>query len=120
MDVRSPVEGVIDSLRVQRGDTVKKGQLLAKLEAGPERAALEGRHPHQVRRRALIQLDGKRDAAELIDALMDSLRRKELVPRRDGDDAVVSGDTEMRELLGPALEKGLRNLARRALLSAPA
>ncbi len=40
VDVRSPVEGVIESLRVQRGDTVRKGQLLATLESGPERAAL--------------------------------------------------------------------------------
>jgi RND family efflux transporter MFP subunit len=41
IDVRSPVEGVIESIRVQRGDSVKKGTLLATLSSGPERAALD-------------------------------------------------------------------------------
>ena len=40
VDVRSSAEGVIESVLVKRGDTVKKGQLLAKLASGPELAAL--------------------------------------------------------------------------------
>jgi RND family efflux transporter MFP subunit len=39
--VRSPVEGVIESILVQRGDVVKKGALVATLSSGPERAALD-------------------------------------------------------------------------------
>lgn len=41
IDLRSPVDGVIDKLYVRRGDKVKKGQLVATLASGPERAALE-------------------------------------------------------------------------------
>jgi RND family efflux transporter MFP subunit len=41
IDVRSPVEGVIESVLVQRGDLVKKGSLVATLSSGPERAALD-------------------------------------------------------------------------------
>jgi RND family efflux transporter MFP subunit len=41
LEIRSPVEGVIDSVTVKRGDAVKKGQLIATLASGPERAALE-------------------------------------------------------------------------------
>jgi RND family efflux transporter MFP subunit len=41
VDIRSPVESVIETVQVQRGDTVKKGQVVATLESGPERAALE-------------------------------------------------------------------------------
>jgi RND family efflux transporter MFP subunit len=41
VDIRSPVESVIESVQVQRGDLVKKGQVIATLESGPERAALE-------------------------------------------------------------------------------
>ena len=41
LDIRSPVEGVIEALHVQRGASVKKGQALAQLSSGPERAALE-------------------------------------------------------------------------------
>jgi RND family efflux transporter MFP subunit len=40
-DVGSPVIGVIDSIEVDRGDTVKKGQVLATLRAGVERANLD-------------------------------------------------------------------------------
>ena len=41
VDLRSPVEAIVETVQVQRGDTVKKGQVVATLEAGPERAALE-------------------------------------------------------------------------------
>ena len=40
VDVRSSVEGVIESVPVTRGQVVKKGTLLAKLASGPERASL--------------------------------------------------------------------------------
>lgn len=41
IDMRSPVEGIIESVLVQRGELVRKGDLVAKLSSGPERAALE-------------------------------------------------------------------------------
>ena len=41
IDVRSPVEGVIESMLVDRGATLKRGQEIARLASGPERAALE-------------------------------------------------------------------------------
>jgi RND family efflux transporter MFP subunit len=40
IEVRSPVEAVIEQVHVRRGETVKKGQLLVTLASGPERAAL--------------------------------------------------------------------------------
>jgi len=41
IEVRSPVEGVIDKLHVDRGDFVKKGQVLVQLDAAVERASAE-------------------------------------------------------------------------------
>ena len=41
LDIRSPVEGVIETVHVQRGASVKKGQTLAMLFSGPERASLD-------------------------------------------------------------------------------
>lgn len=41
VEIRSPVEAVIESVLVQRGDFVKKGQVIATMESGPERAALD-------------------------------------------------------------------------------
>jgi len=40
-DMGSQIEGVLDEMRVQRGDSVKKGQVVATLEAGVERANVE-------------------------------------------------------------------------------
>ena len=39
IEIRSPVEAMIESVRVKRGDSVTKGQILVTLESGPERAA---------------------------------------------------------------------------------
>ncbi len=40
VDIRSPVEGLIEKVAVERADAVRKGQVVATLESGPERAAL--------------------------------------------------------------------------------
>lgn len=40
IEIRSPVEAVIESVKVKRGDLVAKGQVLVTLESGPERAAV--------------------------------------------------------------------------------
>ncbi len=40
VEIRSSVEAVIESVRVRRGELVAKGQVIATLESGPERAAL--------------------------------------------------------------------------------
>lgn len=41
IEIRSPVEAIIESIRVRRGDFVAKGDIIVTLQAGPERAALE-------------------------------------------------------------------------------
>jgi RND family efflux transporter MFP subunit len=41
VSVRSPVDAVIESIRVERGDRVTRGQVIATMEAGPERAAAD-------------------------------------------------------------------------------
>ena len=70
----------------------------------------------EMHRQALRQLDGSRDLGALAEALLGPLKRGELVLQRDSDKSAVKDEAEMRRLLGPALEKVLANLARRALL----
>jgi len=41
IDIRSPVEGVIEAVIVERGTLLKKGQEIARLASGPERAAVD-------------------------------------------------------------------------------
>jgi methyltransferase-like protein len=73
----------------------------------------------EIHRQTLKQLDGSRDRAQLAESLMAPVRRGELVLQRDSDKAPVTDEAEMRKLLGPALEKVLQNLARKALLTRP-
>lgn len=40
IEIRSPVEAIIETVRVKRGDMVGRGQVLVTLSSGPERAAL--------------------------------------------------------------------------------
>jgi RND family efflux transporter MFP subunit len=41
VEIRSPVEGLISQIYVQRGDRVRRGQLLVQLESAPERSSVE-------------------------------------------------------------------------------
>ncbi|WP_240980511.1 efflux RND transporter periplasmic adaptor subunit [Ramlibacter agri] len=41
VEIRSPVEGLIEHVQVQRGDSVRRGQVLAIVESSMERAALD-------------------------------------------------------------------------------
>lgn len=63
----------------------------------------------EIYRQTLTQLDGSRDLDRLTDALLDPLRRNEMILRRDGDASIVSDEAEMRTLLEPALRKVLEN-----------
>ena len=40
IDIASRVDGIVDTLAVERGDTVEAGQILAKLDSGVEEAAV--------------------------------------------------------------------------------
>jgi len=66
VDVRSPVEALIESIAVRRGDLVKKGQVLVRLESAAERAALD-------LARARATMEGELKAAE---ARLDLAKRK--------------------------------------------
>jgi methyltransferase-like protein/SAM-dependent methyltransferase len=73
----------------------------------------------EIHRQALKQLNGKRDLAQVAETLLGALKGGELVLQRDSDKSAVRDEAEMRRLLGPALDKVLANLAKRALLAAP-
>jgi RND family efflux transporter MFP subunit len=73
VDIRSPVEAVIESVLVHRGDLVRKGQVIATLESGPERAALE-----LARSRSTMQGELKAAEARVDLAQKKMLRAEEL------------------------------------------
>jgi len=73
VEIRSPVEAIIDKVHVRRGETVRKGQLLVTLASGPERAALE-----LARSRAQMQGETKAAEARLDIAQKKAARASEL------------------------------------------
>jgi RND family efflux transporter MFP subunit len=77
IEIRSPVEAVIESVPVKRGDFVRKGQILVTLQSGPERAALA-----LAQSRALMQ--GEIKAAEArVDITVKKLRRAESLVKQN-------------------------------------
>jgi RND family efflux transporter MFP subunit len=60
VEIGSPVTGLIETIHVERGDTVEVGQILVELESGVEKAAVE-----LARVRAGMQSDVKSRAARL-------------------------------------------------------
>lgn len=67
VEIRSPVEALIDKVLVRRGDMVKRGQLLVQLESGAERAAVD-------LARSKATMEGPLKAAE---SRLDFARKKE-------------------------------------------
>jgi methyltransferase-like protein/SAM-dependent methyltransferase len=70
----------------------------------------------EMHRQTLKHLDGSRNLTQLADALLAAVKQGALVLQRESDKSAVTDEKEMRQLLGPALEKVLANLAKKALL----
>ncbi len=97
---------------------------LARLQAGQGYKATNLRGEmvtlDEIHRQALRLLDGQHAREALIEGLLAPVRAGQLVLQRDSDKQRVTDEAEMRRLLGPALDKVLANLARRAMLLRPA
>jgi RND family efflux transporter MFP subunit len=87
IEIRSPVEALIEAIHVERGSQVKKGQALVQLDSGVEQAALAS-----ARYRAIMEGQVKSSEARL-NASRDKYRRREELNRQhflsaqDRDDA---------------------------------
>lgn len=99
IEVRSPVEALIDSIHVERGSLVSKGQVLVKLDSGVEQAALAS-----ARYRAIMEGQVKSSEARLHYARDKHRRRDELhqqnfISAQDRDDAYAEMRVAEAELI---------------------
>lgn len=76
-EIGTPVTGVIEEMRVERGDSVKKGQVIAVLRGDVERAAL-----NVAQSRAQADADVQAAIAALEFARQSTLRAEDLVKRQ--------------------------------------
>lgn len=96
--VGSPIPGIIDTVEVDRGDKVKKGQVLAELQSGVEKATME-----LARFRAEMESTVKAREAKLNFSLrkqkrMEQLHAKEVIPFEEMDEAITNSSLARLEL----------------------
>jgi len=77
VDIRSPVEGLIERIAVERGEAVRKGQVLVTLESGPERASLA------VAKQRAEAVGAVRSAQAKLDLALKKERRAEELARQN-------------------------------------
>src|SRR5437773_4447822 len=100
VDVRSPVEGVIETMFVGRGEPVKRGKLIAKLSSGPELAAL-----NLARSRATME--GEVKAAEArVDITKKKWERAEELHKMNFVSANAKDEAEAEFRLDRAIARG--------------
>lgn len=102
VEIRSSVLGVVEKITVERGDAVKKGQMLVKLDSTITQATVAG-----ARQRALAraQIDGARQKLALANVKverMEQMYRQEFVSAQARDDAINErniAETEFKQAL---------------------
>ena len=115
VELRSPVEGRIDAVHVERGSEVRRGQLLVELDTGVERAALAA-----ARYRAVMEGQLRGAESRLVAARAKLKRRDELVAEKfiaaqDRDDAHAEVQLAEANLLEAGDNRRLAELEQRRL-----
>jgi len=99
VSVGSPVDGVLEEVLVDRGDSVRKGQVVAKLQSGVESAAVELTRAHIEFGRRKVERN-------------EVLHQKQLISTQEKDEM----ETEVR-LREQELKRDLENLKLRTIVS---
>jgi RND family efflux transporter MFP subunit len=93
VEIRSPVEAMIESVRVRRGDSVTKGQIIVTLESGPERASSA---LAQSRAQAIGEI---KSAEARVDITLKKLRRAEELVKQNFVSANARDEAEAEHKL---------------------
>jgi RND family efflux transporter MFP subunit len=98
VEIRSPVPGILESVPFKRGDTVRKGTVVATLESSVERSAVEAAR-HRAQAEGAIEASAAR--VELLGRKFERRRELELnraVTAQERDDADLDWRLAMAEL----------------------
>ncbi|MGA8053726.1 MAG: efflux RND transporter periplasmic adaptor subunit [Burkholderiales bacterium] len=79
VDIRSPVEGLIENVGVERGQLVKRGQVVVTLQSGPERAALAIARSKAEQQGAVKAAEAKLDLAHRKETRAEELARQNFI-----------------------------------------
>jgi RND family efflux transporter MFP subunit len=86
IELRSPVEARIDTIHVDRGAEVRKGQLLVELDSAAERAALEGARYRAVMEGELASANSRVAASKEKLERREAMVRERFIAPQDRDD----------------------------------
>jgi RND family efflux transporter MFP subunit len=92
VEIRSPVDGLIDKIHVQRGDIVRKGQILVELDASAEHSSMEVAKYRSQMGGPIATARNRLDFATRKFERMDGLSKKSYVATQARDEA----ETEKR------------------------
>jgi RND family efflux transporter MFP subunit len=110
LKIGSPSEGVIESVDVDRGDVVRKGQVIARLQSGVEKATME-----LAKARAEMEgtIKGKQASKELFlgkKTRVEQLHKKELASPSEMEEAVANWQVSEMQLKESLENKQLAEL----------
>lgn len=100
LELRSAVEGRIDAIHVERGQEVRKGQVLVELDSAVERAALDAAKFRAVMQGQVKSADSRLAAAKEKFQRRDALVKERYIATQDRDDSLA----EMRVAEGNLVE----------------
>lgn len=110
IEIRSTVEALIESVKVERGSVVKKGQVLVQLGADVEKAALATARYRAVMEGQMKSSEARLDYARDKHRRRDELSRQNFVSGQDRDDALAEMRVAQAELLAAKDERQLSTL----------
>ncbi|OGA16078.1 MAG: hypothetical protein A3I63_02730 [Betaproteobacteria bacterium RIFCSPLOWO2_02_FULL_66_14] len=126
VEIRSPVEGVIEKVNVQRGDSMRKGQILVELESDVERSAADaakfraemlGRIESAKNRLAYAQGKSQRAQKLQSDNFISAQAREEAETERRLAESELKDAMEGRDLAHLEYRRALEQLKLRRLAS---
>jgi len=98
IDIRAPVEAVIEQIHVHRGDPVKRGQLLVTLAAGPERAAYALAQSRAEMQGEIKSAEARLDIAQKKAARARELYKQQFISENARDEAISDLQLATEEL----------------------
>jgi RND family efflux transporter MFP subunit len=122
----SAVNGLLETVTVDRGDLVKKGQILATLESGAEKAAIEVLRARATLESAIKTGQARLELSTRTQSRNDGMFQKSLISAEKMDEAETSKRlaemalleaTDNRRLAELELRRAVAELARRTLYS---
>ncbi len=113
VEVRSPAEGLIEKVYVQRGDTIKKGQPLFELLSAAERSALESARYRAHMEGPVAQSRSRLDYADKKLVRAEELARQHFTSAESRDQAEAERRVAQSELLTATENRELAKIEQR-------